>query len=209
MPAPTPSAAAEELYAALEPAFTDGDEDRDWPLLRLLTAICAGDLAKIHEWVTDNGDAPGWQILLDPDLAPPEVLPWLAQFDGAVLRPDMDTEARRNAIKTPEAFGRGTLEAIKSVVARRLTGTKSVIVTERYTGNAWRLRIETIEAETPDPAAIEADLLEQQKPIGILLFFNTRVVWDWGEAKESVEHPTWGDVKADFATWFDYRTNEP
>jgi hypothetical protein len=137
------------------------------------------------------------------------VLPWLAQFDGAVLTSDMSTAAQRDAIRDPQAFGRGTKAAIEAVVKRRLTGTKAVIVEERYTGDAWRLRISTLEDETPEPAETRADIIREQKPIGILLLFNERVVWDWLELREEAETNTWLKVREKFDTWFDVRTYEP
>jgi hypothetical protein len=210
MPKPEASPAALELYEALEPAFTTGDEDRDWIALRICMAIVAGRLDLLHSYLIDDIlNLPAWAVIFDPERCPAEALPYLAQFSGAVLTPEMTEAARRNAIQTPEAFSRGRLASIEAVVKRRLTGTKAVVVTERYTGDPWRLRIETLESETPDQAAIEADLIRFQKPVGILLFMNSRANWDWGEAKESLEHPTWGDVKEDFADWFSYRTHEP
>lgn len=210
MPKPEASPAALELWEALAPAFTANDEQTDYLSLRICMAITAGRIDLLHSYLIDDiTNLPAWSVIFDPERAPAEALPYLAQFSGALLTPEMDEAARRNAIQTPEAFSRGRLASIEAVVKRRLTDTKAVIVTERYTGDPWRLRIETIEEETPDQAGIEADLIRFQKPIGILLFFNTRVAWTWGEAKESIEHPTWGDVKEDFATWFDYRTATP
>jgi Phage tail protein (Tail_P2_I) len=207
MPVTAPSPAAEELYEALAPAFTEPDEDGDLSLLGLCNALVSGSIDAIHLYVTEQEGRPGWQIILDPQRAPAEVLPWLAQFDGATLRPDMDTAQRRDAIVTPEAFGRGTIPAIERVAKRRLTGTKTVIITERYTGSAWRLRIETIEGETPEPEKTEQEIVDEQKPIGIVLFFNSRAVWDWAEVV--FEKATWLKLREDFPTWFDVRTYEP
>lgn len=210
MPKPDASPAALELYAALEPAFTRGDEERDWISLKICTAIVAGKLDLLWSYLIDDEDnLPAWAAVLNPETAPAEALPWLAQFGGAVLTPEMDEEARRKAIQVPEAFSRGRPASLEAVAKRRLTGTKTVIITERYTNNAWRLRVETIEAETPEPEETEADIIRYQKPVGIVLFFNTRVVWDWGEAKASLEFPTWAAVKAAFPSWLAYRTYEP
>lgn len=210
MPRPEASPAAEELYAALEPAFTQGDEGRDWISLKICMAIVAGRLDLLHRYLIDDiTNLPAWAVIFDPERCPVEALPFLSQFSGAVLTPEMTEAARRAAIQTPEAFSRGRLASLEAVTRRRLTGTKSVIVTERYTANAWRLRVETIEGETPDPAGTKADIIAFQKPIGIVLFFNTRVIWTWGEAKKSAEFPKWSNVKAGFANWFGYRTREP
>lgn len=209
MARPVVSDAAEDLYAALEPAFTQYDEGLDWPALNLCAAFVSGDIDLIYQLVLDSDAGPGWQILLDPDRCPAAFLPWLAQVVGATLRPDMDEAARRAAIKSPEAFGRGTIEAIEAVAKRRLTGTKTVIVEERYTGLAWRLRIVTLEEETPDPALTESEITAEQKPIGILLYFNRRVNWIWGEVRVEPAWDTWSEVKAGFASWFAFRTYEP
>lgn len=207
MPAPEASPAALEIYEALSPAFTQYDEDNDWAVLRLLNALTSGVIDQVYSYVTEEGDRPGWQVILDPDAAPAEVLPWLAQFGGATLRPDMTEEQMRDAIKTPEVFRRGSIDAIKQVAERRLTGTKTVIITERYTGSAWRLLIETLEGETPESDKTEAEIIAEQKPIGILLFFNRRAVWDWLEVR--TEKATWLKLREDFPTWFDVRTYEP
>lgn len=209
MPEPEASPAALAIYEGLEP-FSQGDADNDYLLLRMCMAVVAGRLDLLWEYLIDDvTNLPAFSILMDPERCPESALPWLAQFSGAVLTPEMTEEARRKAIQTPEAFSRGRLASLEAVAKRRLTGTKAVVVTERYTENAWRVRIETIEAETPDPEGTKADILRYQKPVGILLFLNSRVVWDWGEAKASLEYPTWADVKEGFADWFSYRTFTP
>jgi hypothetical protein len=211
MPKPDASPAALELWEALAPAFTANDEQTDYLSLRVCMAITAGSLDRLHSYLIDDiTNLPAWAPLLDPEKAPAEALPWLAQFSGAVLTPEMTEAARRAAIQTPEAFSRGRLASLEAVARRRLTGTKTVLVTERYTGNAWRLRIETLAEETPDPEGTLADILTYQKPIGIVLFFNTRAAWTWGEVKaEKAKYPTWKSIKEAFATWKDFRTHEP
>lgn len=211
MSEPSASLAARELYEALEPAFTQGDSERDWVTLKICMAIVAGRIDLLHSYLIDDiTNLPAWGVIFDPERCPPEALPFLSQFDGAIFTPEMGGEAQRNAIKVPEAFSRGRLASIEAVAKRRLTGTKSVIVTERYTGNAWRLRVETIEAETPEPEQTKADIITFQKPIGIVLFFNTRVPWTWAEVKaEKSTYPTWTSTNAAFSTWFDFRTYTP
>lgn len=209
---PDASPAAEELYAALAPVQEAADEaSGEWIGLKACMALVAGKIDLIHGYlIDDEQDYPAWAIIFDPHRAPVEALPYLAQFDGAILRPDMDAEARRNAILAPEAFARGRLASLEAVARRRLTGTKTVIVTERYTGDAWKLRVETLVSETPEPAETQREIIEFQKPIGILLFFNTRTAWTWGEVKvEKATYPTWTAVKAAFPTWKAFRTHEP
>jgi hypothetical protein len=205
--APEVSAAAEELYAALDPAFTSADEDNDWAALRLCAAIVSGNLDAIHELVTDSADGVGWSILFDPTNVLARYLPWLAQGAGAVLRPDMDEAQQRSAIKDPESFGRGTVASIESVAARRLTGTKAVTVTERYTGRAWRIKVVTDPTETPDPTLTEAEIKRDAKPLGLVLFFNSSPPWSWEEV--GLEFDTWEDFEAAFETWADAEAFSP
>jgi Phage tail protein (Tail_P2_I) len=206
-PTPVPEAAS-ELYAAFDPAFVVQDPANDWPLLRLCIALVTEDLNFIHEIVTDEGNVPGWQTLFDPDKCPAIALPYLAQYVGARLLPSMTEAEMRAAIKSPVAFGRGTPAQIEAVAKRTLTGTKTVILTERYLGFPWKLRVETLTIETPEPTRTKAEVIAEAKPIGILLSFNEKVVWTWGVAKVAPTHTPWSDVKTDFATWFAYRTFE-
>ena len=209
MARPEVSAAAEELYEALEPAFTVGDSDETgWPALNLCEALVAGDVARIHSYVIDRDDGtPGWAILLDPENAPAEALPWLAQFTGAVLLPSMSEEQMRATIAFPESFERGGPGALVSVARRRLTGSKTVLVDERYQGSAYRLRVRTLLAETPDPALTEAEIRAEQKPIGVVLTYEAIETQDWLDLRS--DHATWADVMADYDDWLEVRTELP
>jgi phage tail P2-like protein len=204
------SEAAVEIYEGLEPIVRADDPANDWTALKLCMAIVAGDVDFIHEIVTDGPTGAGWEVLLDPDRCPVKALPFLAQFDGAILTSDMSEASRRAAITSPESFQRGTVEAIRSVVRRRLSGERIVNITERYTGNVWRIHVTTNKAETPEEAATIADLERYAKPIGILLFFNGAAAWTWGEvAAEIATYPTWASIASNFATWGDFVSHEP
>lgn len=213
MPAPpvelTEETATRELYDAMAPAFTEGDESRDWPLWRLCVCICeASGLEEVWDLVIDREDGtPGWQILFDPARCPAAFLPFLAQFAGARLRPDMDEQQQRDAISSPEVFLRGTPEQILAVAKRRLTGSKTALLTERYADNAYRIQLTTIEAETPDAAATTAELVREAKPIGVRLFFNATVPWTWAEVVS--EFDSWADFDAAFEDWLEARTHVP
>lgn len=198
--------AAGELYEALSPAFSALDTSGS--LGRFCSVITGGDLELIHEWVTDTELGPGWQILLDPSRAPAILLPWLAQFDGAVLLPRMNEEEERLTITSPQAFGRGTVAQIEEVAKRGLTGTKTVVITERYTGSAWRMQIKTLPGETPDPVRLKAEIEAQAKPIGILLFFNEANAINWGELRTREASNTWLKTRTKYATWLAVRTAE-
>lgn len=211
MPRPAVSDAAEVLYEALDPAFTTGDEARGWTALLFCRALTSGALSDVFDWVTDGDDGtPGWQIILNPALAPAIVLPYLAQFAGGRLTPNMSVDQQRNAIQDPEVFSRCTPDQLAAVVKRRLTGTKAVIITERYLDLPWRLRVETLDAETPDPDLTIAEIKREAKHVGIVLFFNTRSPWTYGEIlAESGTYPDYTALDAAFDTYFELRTFEP
>lgn len=196
---PEVSAAALELYEALDPSFTQEDEEHGWATLNFCAALTSGNIDLIHEIVSDRDSGPGWQILLDPEECPAAALPYLARFVGARLLPSMTEAEQRAAIANPEGFGRGTPAAIVAVAKRRLTGSKTVLLVEFYTGLAYRMKIVTLAGETPEPEATLRDILREQKPIGIRLFFNTSPDWTWDELVE--EKATWDEVGEDFATW--------
>lgn len=206
MAAPTVTDAAGELYDSLE-AFAALDSDTNgWALLNLCAALVSSPLDQIHGYVTDTDELPGWGIVLDPTDAPEEVLDWLAQFVGSVILPSMDVAAKRAAILLPRGFRRGTPSALTQAVQATLSGSQTVLVDERYTGDAWRLRVRTLASETADPAATENAVLSQ-KPIGILLTYLAITTWDWGDLIAA--EATWADVMADFDTWLEARTNLP
>jgi len=207
VPAPEVSAAAEDIYAAMNPAFTAPDPEHDYAMLRLCAALTTGNLDLIFEIVTDTEVGPGWEILLDPERCPAIALPFLSQFPGVKLTPSMSEAEQRAAISNPEAFGRGTPDAMVAVAKRRLIGTKFVAIQERYTGLAYRTKISTIEAETPEPEETLADIVREQKPIGIRLFFNSSPAWSWKELAE--EESTWTKVIAKYATWGDLIAHSP
>lgn len=198
--------AAEELYEALSPAFSNLDADGS--LERFCAVITSGDLSLIHDWVIDTDLGPGWQILLNPAQAPAIVLPWLAQFDGAVLLPSMNEAEQRLTITSPQAFGRGTVPQMEEVAKRWLTGSKTVIITERYTESAWRIQIKTLPGETPNPTGMKAAIEAEAKPIGIVLFFNENNAINWKELRERVASNTWLKVREKYATWLAARTAE-
>lgn len=207
MPAPPVSAAALEVYEGLKPTLTLPDEETGYTTLLLCDALVTGNIDLIYEIVTYRGETPGWTILLDPDECPAVALPYLAQFVGARLTPDMTEADQRAAIKEPEGFGRGTPAAIVAVAKRRLTGTKTVLLVEFYTGNAYRMKLVTLESETPDPTGTLRDILREQKPIGIRLFFNASPDWTWAELV--LEQATWADAVEEFASWGAVTTHTP
>jgi hypothetical protein len=162
---PTVPDVAERWYQEL--AVTQpGDDERDWPLLKILGA-CGSAFGRLHDVVRDTDAGLGWTMLLDPARCPGWALPWLAQFAGVKLVTGSSEAQQRAQITAPPAFNRGTRSGMQAAVAATLTGTKQVRVVERADGDPYRLAVITA-PESPDTAAT-ARAAAAQKPIGLLL----------------------------------------
>lgn len=195
----------EDIYGALG-ALAIGDEARDWPLLRFVDAICQAAFERIHELAADRGEQPGWQAILDPSASPAYALPWLAQFVGARLTPDMDEAGQREAISHPEGFARGTRAAMIQAVQRQLSDTKSVDIQERFGGDAYALWVRTLASETPYVAKAREAILSQ-KPIGLVLDFDVQGGQTWAAFEAGVTD--WTDAGADYPDWDQVRARHP
>lgn len=202
---PDVTESTEVLYTALGP-LTDGDEARDWPLLRYCDALCRAYVEQIWGYVSDTDDELGWVIAFDVYNAPAEALPYLAQFVGVVLGPGSTEADQRAAILDHAGFRRGTPEAMISAVARTLTGTQTVNLVERVGGNAYQLEVETLPGETPDAELTERAILSQ-KPIGIVFNALSSAGQTWADL--AADHADWAAVDAEYPDWIDVVTDEP
>lgn len=206
---PTVCETAERLYEALGPAFTKLDEAQGWPLLLFCDALCSVLLEPLHVLISDRDDQPGWAVIFDPDECPAEILPWLAMAVGARLTPAMSEGEQREAIKSPEGLIRGTPAALIAAVKATLTGSKTVLLDERYMGSAYKLRVRTLDGETPDPAATQA-AAESQKPVGNVLVYAAVDTGDWDDvADPDTGFTDWDDVAASNADWDDVAMTPP
>jgi hypothetical protein len=204
MARPAVGAQAEDLYDALEP-LARFDEDRGWPLLRLCGAL-ARPLDDIDEYVGDRPDGTsGWTHLLDPRTAPARALPFLAQFVGVTLEPQLDEAEQREKIAQPRNFARGTAAALRSEIQLTLTGTRAVSIVERLGGNAYRLWVRTRDDETPSAARTIA-AIEAHKPLGVMLVYEQIEGWAWDDVV--AEHDDWADVHTGYASWVDLRSHQ-
>lgn len=206
MPQPEVGEVALRIYEspALEP-WASQDAENDYHFLLFIDALSEVLFEKVHTLVSDRVDEVGWQVLLDPELAPAWALPYLAQYVGAVLEPSLTEAEQRAKIGLPENFKRGTLAAMLQAVKRTLTGTQTVLIEERY-GSAYSLWVRTYDSETPDPAATEAAVLSQ-KPGGLTLVYQSITGQTWGDL--NADHATWTLVLADYATWEEVTSDLP
>jgi hypothetical protein len=204
MPRPAVGTQAEDLYDALEP-LARGDEDRGWPLLRLCAALTA-PLDGIDRYVGDRDDGTsGWTQLLNPWTAPAAALPFLAQFVGVTLEPQLSEHQQREKIAQPRNFARGTVAALRSEIELTLTGTRAVSIVERLGGNAYRLWIRTRDDETPSAARTIA-AIEAHKPLGVMLVYEQIEGWAWDDVV--AEHDDWADVRTGYGSWIDLRSHQ-
>lgn len=156
MARPVVSVLTEEFYSALG-WWAKEDEANDWAMLKVAAAWVGTLLDPVYEVVREREGQAGWAILLDPDNCPARSLPYLAQYVGAVLTPEMSEAQQRAEIKQPTSWKRGQLPSIKLVGQRGLTGTKRVIVRSR-TPSVGHHFIRTLASETPNPEREEATL---------------------------------------------------
>lgn len=205
-PAVAPS--TERFYEDLGEALTNPDAEHEWSLLRWVNVVCEAMIEPVDQYVRDRDEYPGWVIALDPDNAPVGALGYLAQFVGVTLEPKLTEAEQREKINAPEGFNRGTPAAIAAAVKRTLTGTKTVLITEREGGNAYRYRVRTYASETPDPAATEAVVRSRLvKPIGHKVFYSALEAQLWADVL--TKHDTWADVLASYDDWAAVRSTLP
>jgi hypothetical protein len=208
MAQPTLSRTAQRLYDSMGPLMVL-DEDNGWAGAYFCAALCA-PLDPIADVVLDGEDgSPGWTVIFDPDNCPAAWLPWLAQFVGVVLPPNLDEAGQRLRIKETDGFKRGTVAAIQGAARQHLTGpdgtgaTATVYLNERQ-GGAYKLGVATLVSETADTAIVEAAIREQ-KPAGITLTYTTVVGGDYATLKST--HVDYADVKAEFTDYDELRAD--
>lgn len=162
----------------------------------------------VEEWASDTSEHIGWSLILDVDRCPNEALPWLAQIVGLTLPPGLIPADQRQQIKDVANWKRGTLNAIKAAPAPYLIGNKTVIVRERYNGTTqdapYYIEVITYQAETPNPAAVEA-AIRAQKAAGVILTYVNAIGQDWQSVKD--HYATWQDVKNHYPTWADVKAD--
>lgn len=193
MPRPVVSDIAEELYASLGPwARADtviGEQTDEWRLLELCESI-GRTIQPVEDITADSDTHVGWGKVLDPDVAPEDWLPWLAQFGGVRVKEGLALPEQRARIKALAGMRRGTPSAIVGAAQQYLTDSKTVFLIERH-GSAWRLTVATLADETPDPGAVERAVREQ-KPAGIVLTVQTVEGGDFDSLRDT--HASFDEV---------------
>jgi hypothetical protein len=120
------------------------------PLLRWLASLIDPS-AGVIEAIIDRIDSPTSSALTDPQTCNIEWLPWLGQLVGVrVPFPVADESAARAQVQGAlTSAPAGSRPAIIQTVQTILTGTKSVTITDHYTGDPWKIQVNTLAVETP------------------------------------------------------------
>lgn len=210
-----PTTAGERLYARLGPVATYDDDNGN--VVQALAETLAEPQQIIEDVTRDGETREAWAIAGDPDTAPAELLPWLAQLAGVRLL-DSDTEAQqRLRIKTAAGYYRGTPRAIIEELQLLLTGTKQVFLLTRDP-DMWHQTVGTLTSESAAATVAQLDnAVKAQKPAGVLVDRVTVAAWSLLEItatvaahRETIDgvdtyvadlvYETIGDLEAAFAT---------
>lgn len=202
MPRPVVSVAAEDLYARLGPWAARDTSDARWTLLQVAEAVGAR-LQVVEDIVRDTDTHVGWGVVMDADATPIEWLGWLGQFAGVRLRYGLTDLAQRARVKSTDGMKRGTPAAIVGAAQQTLTAPKTVYLVERH-GSAYRLTVTTVATQTPSPARVIEDIMEQ-KPGGIVMAHAMTTGINYNALRDT--HATYNVVKTKFTDYAEVLSN--
>lgn len=128
--------------------------DDDLALQDFCKALCE-PLQPAYDLVRERDDQLGWTVLFDPDECPAEYLPYLAQFVGVVITPEMSEAQIRKEIAEPTGWKRGQADSVRLAVQRNLTGADPLVIIRPRFPEPGHHYVRTLLSETPDPARTE------------------------------------------------------
>lgn len=200
MTQPAVSFTAQKLYDRLAP-LAYADEQNGWGLLYLCAAIAAmfDDTADLFR---DGDDGrPGWTKLGDPDLCPDRWVDWSAtNIFGVEFEAGLTFEQKRLKWKDAPGTKLGRPGVVKGAVAPYLTGTRTVILTERIGGDYRVYKVATLLSETPDQDAVLA-ALKLEKPGGYRFTYTAITGGDYDTL--AATHADYAELAADFTDYLD------
>jgi hypothetical protein len=194
---------ADLVYSQL-PQYIQDDDAPAGALRRYLSTITDQGTElevlfdRINHLALDEGGQPGdLSELVDPRVADPQWLPWLAQLVGANVTGLVDVQARRDAITyASNGWRAGTRDAVAQAAMSALTGGRYVSVYDHSIstpgdGGQWDVLLVTRASETPSaPAVLQAVIDKAAKPAGVVLHHR-------------VYTATWSTMLAASPTWAD------
>jgi tail protein P2 I len=171
----------------------DLDEATGFQLRKACEAWCS-PAQDIYDIVRERSDSPSWAILLDPDRCPAAALPYLAQYVGVVITPEMSEQQIRNEIKEPTGWARGRPPAIRIGTRRTLEaveGEELMVIIRARTPEVGHHYVRTLLSQTPDPERTEWVLINKLIPAWEKLDY------------DAIDGVTFADITAKFATFGD------
>jgi hypothetical protein len=173
---------ADLLYSSLGPFAAD---DLSGDLRKFCEALCL-PIEIVNEIVGEGEGSPGWSLAFDAANCPESVLPYLAQYVGVSLSPEMAPSQIRAEIEKPTGWERGTDDSIKIATRRTLTGTQWVSIRPNKP-EVGKTYIRVLKAECPSATRTET-IVRAAVPAWSVLDF------------EAIDGVTVGDVTAS-AKW--------
>lgn len=188
----------ELLYSSLG-FHVEDDEAQDFALRKFCEALCA-PMQPAYDLVREREGSAGWAIVFDADNCPAYALPYLAQFVGVQIVPEMSEEQIRAEIRQPTGWRRGQPESLQIATRRTLTGEDPLVIIHPRTPEVGVTYIRTLLSQTPDPIRTER-VLRAVLPAWEVLEYEAIEGVTWADVTASTKWETWANLTADFATW--------
>jgi hypothetical protein len=183
--------ATEWIYERLPQAMQDADRqlerDLGYPPLKGYLSTLGDSVSEVNVVFDRLNDQ---AALVDPALADPGWLPWLAQLYGVELDASDTVDEQRAKIAAWDDTPVGSRAAVVAAAQAFMTGTKLVLVEPQYNGNPWRVALHTRSTETTDAAALTA-AAQAVAPAGVEIVQQTGIA-TWADTETL--YPTWADV---------------
>jgi hypothetical protein len=160
-----PGSFAQAVYAQLLPLQT-------LDLLHYIGAIGDESLQILDSLVHSDGGDDAWAPMVDLERTPDAFLEWLGQFIGYRMSIPLTPNGLRQALRDKGNWGRGTPEFLANSIKTFLTGTQTVIITERDT-SPYHVTVQTYASETPGSTTVINNVLQANKPAGLVLSYST------------------------------------
>lgn len=128
----TPNVAADTwtLWGSLPPFVQDADAANGYLFLLWLDGM-GSQLQTLDDLCRDQGQVPGWSILLDVSRCPTYALPYLGQFIGVRFSGNPTDAQMRATLLNPPGWNRGTVSSLATAAAPYLLPGYSIEVLER------------------------------------------------------------------------------
>lgn len=142
---------AELLYES--PGFhVDDDAAQGFALRKFCEALCT-PMQPVYDLVRPRLDMAGWGIVLDANLCPAYALPYLAQYVGVQITPQMSELQIRNEIRQPSGWRRGQTGSIRIQTRATLDPAvaEPLVIVRPNTPEVGRHYVRTLLSQTPTP----------------------------------------------------------